>query len=211
MRILSFLSILILFLPNCRKSAVLSLSNKDQNKLIALQPLGIYDADIIQSLRHQLSTTFNTRVVILDERYIPEGFAYPYEEGYSADSLLQFLLQFRNDSIVEVVGLTHEKIHTAKGYKKITKGKASTIFYNHSIRGLAYLNQNVCIVSDFTLRSMDRRLWQVRVGKAVLHEVGHNIGLAHCDTNTCIMSETTGDIKTLDRISGNYCEKCRKK
>jgi archaemetzincin len=153
-------------------------------------------------------------VLILDPVKVPGAFYsanrnYPGNDGYFADSLVQFLSKFTNDTIVTIVGITHTNIYTIKkfnaqfGKKRVAFLEPSTIF------GLGYIGGNTSVVSDYRLESADRELFENRLKKVVLHELGHNFGLSHCTVDSCIMSETNGDIVKLNKTGGGYCKRCR--
>ncbi len=105
------------FLIGCRKDSVISLKKNNQNKIIALQPLGEYDEQQLAVVCNQVSSFFNIRVLILKPVDIPETFYNRHEQKYSADSLVGFLSKFGNETIVQVVGLTHKDIYTLREHK----------------------------------------------------------------------------------------------
>jgi len=40
------------------------------------------------------------------------------------------------------------------------------------------------------------------------HEVGHVLGLPHCPTPKCVMNDANESIKTIDKSTGDLCDKC---
>ncbi len=117
MKIVILISTITLFLISCKKNSIISLKNSNQNKIIALQPLGEYNEQQLALVRNQLNKFFNTRVIILPSVDIPETFDNINQEKYSADSLIMFLSKFQNDTIVEVIGLTHKDIYTVREHQ----------------------------------------------------------------------------------------------
>lgn len=200
----------ILFLTGCQKDAIVSLRNNNQNKIIALQPLGEYNPQQLVLICNQLTLFFHTRVVILKPVDIPETFGSRNEEKYSADSLVNFLSKFANDTIVEVIGLTQKDIYTIREHKIKLNNKPSVLHKMRGIFGLGYLPGRSCVISDYRLMSNDGALLNNRLRKVILHEVGHNLGLSHCSGNTCLMSEANGNTITLDETSGDYCFRCKR-
>ena len=199
---------------NCRKHAVISLTHNNNPKMIALQPLENYDTGKLSAISKEVSAFLNIRVVILDPISIPKRFYspnenYPGSDGYFADSLLPFLSKFVNDTIVKVVGITRTNIYTLR--KQELDKKALILYEPHTIFGLGCIDGNTSIVSEYRLQSKDGDLFENRMKKVILHELGHNLGLSHCPIDTCLMSETNGDIVKLNKTGGDYCKKCRRK
>ena len=46
---------------------------------------------------------------------------------------------------------------------------------------------------------MDATLFAERFSKVVIHELGHALGLSHCETPGCVMRDAEGKISTVDR------------
>jgi archaemetzincin len=68
---------------------------------------------------------------------------------------------------------------------------------NNTIGGLGELYGNIIIVGKNRPNELKR---------VIIHEIGHNLGLSHCDNSNCVMSENrSNDVNTI-----TFCEKCRK-
>jgi archaemetzincin len=216
MKILLAILALTALQTNCRKHPVISLNHSNGKKIIALQPLEDYDTGQLTAIGKEISAFFNTRVLILDPVSVPRSFYSanknsPGNYGYFADSLVQFLSTFVNDTIIKIVGITHTNIYTLR-QRNVQLGKKGPVFYElYTIFGLGYIGGNTSVVSDYRLQSADRALFDNRLKKVILHELGHNLGLSHCAVDSCLMSETNGDIVKLNKTGGNYCKKCRRK
>ena len=80
--------------------------------------------------------------------------------------------------------------------------------------GQAQLGGRVAIVSlsrlrqDFYGLPADPDLLRQRAVKEVLHEMGHLLGLVHCEESLCAMSLST-DIVQVDSKRSELCESCR--
>jgi archaemetzincin len=76
------------------------------------------------------------------------------------------------------------------------------------------MNGKVALVSicrldpTFYQQSKDDSLFERRVIKEVIHEVGHMLGLPHCNKRNCVMtfSNTVGQV---DRKTKYLCEMCK--
>jgi archaemetzincin len=209
MKIAMAILLVISLSKSCEKHPFISLNNYDQNKIIALQPFGDFNNQQLAFIRDGISKLFHTPVLILKPADIPETYRAVGEEQYSSDSLIMFLSKLTNDKIVEVIGLTHEDIYTIHEYKIYEKNVPRVLYEPRNIFGFGYVSGNSCIISDYRLMSKDQELLNNRLRKVIIHETGHNLGLLHCSTDTCIMSAANGDIGTLDKCSGNYCNQCQ--
>ncbi len=77
--------------------------------------------------------------------------------------------------------------------------------------GEARLPGRVGVISTRRLKSRsgdNPDLFQIRVAKEAIHEIGHMIGLKHCSKTSCVMHFSQGisdtDLKSLD-----LCENCQ--
>lgn len=201
--VLLIFTTLVILLSNCKKSSILSLSDTKRNQIIAFVPFDDYNVLEITSVINEVSHFYNKKVIILNPVDIPVNFFNPAIQQYSADSLIMLLSKFRNDTIIEIIGLTHKPVFTTKQAKPMD-------YFAETIFGMAYQPGNSCIVSDFKFRTTDIKIYNQRLRNVIIHETGHNLGLSHCKDGKCIMSENNGDIKILDKSENNYCRKCRK-
>ena len=199
--IIAFISLSLLI--TCRPSPTLSLKNTRQKQIIALQPLDNYDESILYHLSFGIRDFYNKQTIILDPIKIPAHFLDTTINQYSADSLIMLLSRLRNDTIVEVVGVTHHPIFTIKGKEYPVP------HYNENIFGLGYQPGNVCVVSDTKFRSEYQTLHLIRLRKVIVHEIGHNLGLAHCPNEKCLMSDKNGNTIILDKSADDYCASCK--
>jgi len=80
--------------------------------------------------------------------------------------------------------------------------------------GEAQYSGRAAIISLFRLRPefygqiSDRKLFVERSMKEAVHEVGHMLGLGHCDNPTCVMF-FSNSISDTDRKGAVPCEKCK--
>ncbi len=179
-------------------------------KYIAIQPLGAYDKQRITFVKNEISSFYNTPVIVLPAVSIPKSFLHPQKrDRYCADSILLFLKQFKNDSIVEVVGLLNKDIYTIKKDKQGNIQKPAVKYGAWGIAGLGYLPGDECVISDNRLKTKDSALFKHRLKTVVVHEIGHNLGLPHCKVKSCIMSDTNEKIATIDNCKSDYCDECK--
>jgi archaemetzincin len=82
------------------------------------------------------------------------------------------------------------------------------------IFGLAKLCGQTGIVSIHRLNNIfyglpeEKELLTKRTIKEIIHELGHLLGLKHCDNYNCVMTSSTV-VDELDIKSSSYCNKCK--
>jgi len=199
--ILSFISLGLLVA--CTPSPYLSLKSNKQKQIIAIQPFNNYDESMLNSLVIDIRDFYNKETILLKSIEIPAHFYDTTMKQYSADSLIMFLSKLRNDIITAIVGLTHEPIFIIKKSNLMS-------YYDEHLFGYAHQPGNACLVSDFKFNSDYQTLYFKRLRKVIIHEMGHNLGLAHCQNEKCLMSEKNGNTINLDNGGNDYCQKCKK-
>jgi archaemetzincin len=199
--LITFIS--LIFLSTCTPSPYLSLKNDKKKQIIALQPFDNYDESVIYHLTFGIRDFYNKQTIVLPPITMPAHFFDTTIRQYYADSLITLLSGLRNDTIVEVVGITHNPIFTIKGKND------SLPYYDKNIFGFGYQPGSACIVSDSRFSSDYQTLHLNRLRKVIIHEIGHNLGLMHCQDEKCLMSEKNGNTIILDNSGNDYCQKCK--
>ncbi len=79
--------------------------------------------------------------------------------------------------------------------------------------GIASPTASCCVVSFYRLDPefygfpQDEDLYFSRVQKEIIHEIGHVLGLLHCEKTSCVMS-FSNSIYDVDRKTKFFCENC---
>ncbi|MCD6247592.1 MAG: archaemetzincin family Zn-dependent metalloprotease [Candidatus Diapherotrites archaeon] len=85
---------------------------------------------------------------------------------------------------------------------------ASDLFYRdlNFVFGLASFATKCCIVSWYRLRQAEQLFFK-RLVKECLHELGHVLGLQHCQNKQCVMS-FSNSLAEVDEKQAAYCSNC---
>ncbi len=168
---------------------------------VLLVPCGPVPAEVLTSLDEGLKKNLAAEVVRGEAIPVPAQAYSPRRRQYLAESFLP-LLQVRRPSRKELIlGVTAVDLYVPA---------LNFVF------GLADSRQKTCVISlarldpKFYGRPGAPRLFQARVLKEAIHELGHLLGLSHCSDPDCIMffSNTLAD---TDRKGPDFCPTCQRR
>ncbi len=164
---------------------------------IAIQPLGAVSARTQKAIKSRLEKTYFATVTLLPAKALPKEALYPPRSRYRADRLLTILA--KNPKFDKIIGITNVDISTTK-----------PPYQDWGVFGLGQLGQKSCVVSDFRLHKRGAITTTERLCRVAIHEIGHTLGLDHCPTPKCTMSDAKGALKTVDDETG-FCALCRRR
>lgn len=153
---------------------------------ISLKPLGSPDAEALEWLQEDLSTLGT--VALLPPAAVPPA-ARRSTGQIEAHRLLDAL---RGEAGERVLGVTEEDL---------TAGSMNFVL------GMARILGRESVLSLHRLRSEDRARYRERVRKEAVHELGHTLGLEHCDVTGCVMN-FSNSVEESDRKSHEFCARC---
>lgn len=154
------------------------------------QQEGLDFSDLISAV---LKKQFNLSIISAKEFKLKSKTFNPLRNQYEASNIIESLMDCYDKRCDKHLIIVDVDIYTP-GF--------------NFIFGLADVHRNAAIVSIYRL--FRNGLLKERLAKEVVHEIGHILGLTHCEISTCVMyfSNTIAD---TDRKGIDLCEGCRRK
>lgn len=180
-----------------RNSQTITESEKfTPKKKIYLQPLGYVKPKTLENVKNSIEKFYGFDCIIKPIVPFTNDILAESKTRYEASKILD---KFKSDQ--NIVVITEKDIATQKG-----------IYKEWGVFGLGYMPGPVCVVSTHRLkRNVTEIKFYDRLEKVVLHEIGHNLGLPHCEMDIrCMMNDAKGTIKQVDNEKLFLCSDCKK-
>lgn len=167
--------------------------------LVDVVPIGEIPASVKREASGALRSVFEADVTVHDSQSIPGG---AYDESRD---------QYRAEEFIELAS------RVGSGEKNIAL-TTEDLFYRRRnyVFGLAYLSGNGSVVSTYRLQTSSdggfsnrsaADVFADRVRKEVVHEIGHTLGLEHCEATHCVMNFSP-TVREVDIKKENLCGTC---
>ncbi len=170
--------------------------------VVVLVVLGEFPPELVDAVEAELRAAYQVEVRRRAPQALPASAWYAPRRRYRADLLLEHLrgLVAGEPAGTRVLGLTSSDIST-------TKGK----FKDWGVFGLGELGGTAAVVSGFRLwrKIKDPQKIAWRVKNTAVHELGHVLGLDHCEEPRCVMLDAEGGIENTDESTGLPGPECR--
>ncbi len=166
---------------------------------IAIYTLGFSTDWFLEGLVRALEVVFGVSVSHKGQIPMPSA-AWDNQRGqYLAETVLEQLVPLRKSSSEVLIAITKEDLY-ARGL--------------NFVFGIASAIAGCCLVSTARLVNSfyglpeDEGLFLERLVKESVHEIGHVLGLSHCDNPECVMYFSNSIVDT-DRKGMDFCPRCR--
>lgn len=179
---------------------------------IGILPLGNFSKHLSDTVEVCISKTFGIKTYVLSNQEIPnETFVNSKVPRFRAEKILRILNEEKPDSLTNVIGLIEKDISiTKRGSTGKIKEPIST-YEDWGVFGLSFINGSSSIVSTCRLGASTKSLMIERLKKVAIHEIGHSLGLEHCNSINCVMRDAAETIRTIDNVSMLLCRNCIRK
>lgn len=209
MKNIVYIILLCVLSGNAQTKAKNQSNRTDEKKLLAVYkkigtinviPLGNVQPVITNEVAKVLVSFYHQEVKIHKPQQMTADLKRSKSSRYSADSILK-----KYKSGAQTVLVTANDITTWNKDKKADWG----------IFGLGTKPGKTCVVSSCDCRlgkNVSQQTKLSRIRKVAIHEIGHNLGLDHCDYEIdCVMHAADGKGAQIDLEREAFCESCKNK
>lgn len=171
---------------------------KQEEKVIHITPLGNVDQKHLELVKGYIQNFYGFKCVIDNKEPLTKAILTKSGTRYEANKIIAKYKSNKN-----ILLLTNVDIAYFNKKKNIKE---------YGIIGLGSLPGKTCVVSTFRLKKfVTEEKMLDRLKKVSIHEVGHNLGLDHCNYDReCLMNDARGTVTQIDRERVWICDNCRR-
>ncbi|MFQ6086666.1 MAG: archaemetzincin family Zn-dependent metalloprotease [Candidatus Bathyarchaeia archaeon] len=171
---------------------------------IAILRIGKVDEDIPKKIQSSLGEIYpETECLILDEIMpIPrDAYNKARQQFYSTRILAEINNYVKQTQVDRILGVTEADLYVPH---------LNFVFGEATCPGKTAIISLFRLEPEFYGHSANREVFIERCIKEAVHEIGHTMGLRHCQNPTCVMFFSNSILDT-DRKRKTFCERCYSK
>jgi archaemetzincin len=171
---------------------------KKESKVIHIIPEGNVDKETLVLIKNKIETFYGFKCSFEPKIYFTKDLLSKSKKRYDALKILKNFKSPKNILIITEKDIVH-------------KNEERNID-EWGIIGLGFRPGTVCVVSTYRIKNnVTKNKFNDRLLKVSLHEIGHNLGIDHCNNDSkCLMSAANGKVSRIDSEKFYICDKCRK-
>ena len=178
-------------------------------KIISLLKIGEVDQSLIDDLKSKIELTFREFNIAVERpnNTVPlNNSEYNiHRRQYDASKLLYRIVNYtKNNPCFRILGIVNNDIFTSS--LNFVFGLAMSPQRHAPGHRLVALISLTRLNESFFRRADNNELFEVRVLKEAIHELGHTFNLGHCN-NYCIM-RFSNSLSDTDEKPPNFCDSC---
>lgn len=158
---------------------------------VYIQPLGHVNQQYIKTVEEAIGSVYGFKCKLLPASPHDKSLYAVSQTRYEANLILKRFMSYTYTLVITEKDIAHHKNDRLPEY---------------GILGLGSLTSKICVVSTHRLGS--GKLLNERLSKVAVHEIGHTLGLDHCDQQ-CIMQDARGKLSVIDKANIQPCYKCK--
>lgn len=168
---------------------------------ICLLPVGEVKEDVLFFLQSELEKVFEKEVKIAQSLQHPDYAYNPEREQYLSSEIVERIKKEKSKDCDRILGVTDVDLYVPS--LNFVFGQAD-FFDKAAVISLVRLRQ------EYYDLPKDEKLFQERVLKEAVHELGHTYVLTHCENPECVMY-FSNTLEDTDIKSHDFCPECESK
>jgi archaemetzincin len=168
---------------------------------VDIVPVGDVPAGVKREGSTALRSIYDCEITIHDSQQVPDSAYDSSRKQYRAEEFIELASRV-GDGEKNIAVTPHDLYYRRRNY----------------VFGLAYLSGNGSVISTYRLQTTSdggisnkpaTEVFSDRVRKEVIHEIGHTLGLEHCDNKRCVMNFSP-TVREVDVKEENLCGTCQR-
>ena len=172
-------------------------------KTVVILPFGKVNSSYVEAVSAAVTEAMDVKIRVDPQRELPKAAWYAPRKRWRAEKILDAIDADPPTGAWKVLAITEAEISTTKDE-----------YVDWGIVGLGNVGglSSVTSTKIFKKHSKTNKDLLRRVSDSAIHELGHTLGLDHCESTGCVMRDAKGKaITSADTSTGRYCELCHER